>query len=58
LIGCLDLQGEIGRTPRRFEIRRALEERLLPSPDAAREADVQPSRAERLPHLRLVHSAG
>lgn len=58
LIGCLDLQGEIGRTPRRFEIRRAVEERLLPCPDAAREADVQPSRAERLPHLRLVHSAG
>jgi hypothetical protein len=57
LIGCLELQGEIGRSPRRFDIRRAVEERLLSATRALHTADVLDSQPGHVPHLRLVHSA-
>lgn len=71
VLGCLATEGQIGRAPRRFNILRAIEERIVlpgnPAVVAEREsafaeppapAPLPPLRPLRgRPHLRLVHSA-
>ena len=55
VLGCLGLQGQIGRHPRRFTILRTVQERLLAQIPVS---DDLPAPAERPRcHLRLVHSA-
>lgn len=56
LLGCVQIGGEIGRAPRRFDILRTVEERLLSTALPMRQAitpDGQPSHG----HLRLVYSS-
>ncbi len=59
LLGCIGLNGDIGRAPRRFDILHAAEERLIcgldavPLPRMQHMAKPDPGRG----HLRLVHSS-
>ncbi|WP_431299938.1 PAS domain-containing protein [Tabrizicola sp. BL-A-41-H6] len=56
LLGCIDIGGEIGRAPRRFDILRSVEERLLCAADPAPEPAAQSAKAAQS-YLRLVYSA-
>ncbi len=64
VLGCIALTGAVGRMPRRFDITRATEERLIVSHSDERavgagSTEVDPSAASVGPrtHLHLVHSA-
>ena len=66
VLGCLATQGEVGRTPRRFAIARAVEERLIlpqimerqeEAPIHAFAEAAAPRPIQGKPRLRLVYSA-
>lgn len=58
ILGCFGLQGEVGRTAKRFAIGHSVEERLLLDPPGATPVpEATPDKGKHHAHLRLVYSA-